>query len=112
MHVVGEMPLEPVPAQSSVKPSHAAANVLPLGGTESFENGQPSFQVNENHGRTLSASVSNLSTSGIATDLTAALLRYCLRAGFGATPENDIFAPVLDPGCPGERKLGRDQRLL
>ncbi len=37
---------------------------------------------------------------------------YCMRAGFVATPENDMFELVLDPGSPAERRLTRDERLL
>jgi hypothetical protein len=37
---------------------------------------------------------------------------YSLLPGFVATPENDLFDLVLDPGSPAERTLSRDERLL
>jgi hypothetical protein len=37
---------------------------------------------------------------------------YRLLAGFVATPENDVFELLLDPGSPSERRLSQDERLL
>jgi len=37
---------------------------------------------------------------------------YRLLAGFVATPENEIFDLLLDPGTPAERRLGQEERLL
>ena len=37
---------------------------------------------------------------------------YNLLAGFAATPENEMFALVLDPGSEAERRIAHDERLL
>jgi hypothetical protein len=37
---------------------------------------------------------------------------YRLLAGFVATPENEIFDLLLDPGTSAERRLGEEERLL
>lgn len=37
---------------------------------------------------------------------------YCLLAGFVATPEQEAFELVLDPGFTSVRTLGWDERLL
>jgi hypothetical protein len=64
----------------------------------------PFFSSKERAGRFLS-------DSGFKTDLKL-FQPYCMQAGFVATPENDIFELVLDPGSPSERVLARDERLL
>ena len=52
-----------------------------------------------------------LADSGFDTDLTL-FQPYCMRAGFVATPENDLFELVLDPRSETERKICLDERLL
>jgi len=52
-----------------------------------------------------------LTDSGFASDLSF-FQPYCMRAGFVATPENDMFELVLDPRSTSERRLTRDERLL
>jgi hypothetical protein len=52
-----------------------------------------------------------LGNSGFETDLKF-FQPLCMRAGFVATPENDMFELVLDPRSPSERILTRDERLL
>ena len=37
---------------------------------------------------------------------------YNLLAGFVATPDNEMFELVLDPGSEAERRIGHDERLL
>jgi hypothetical protein len=37
---------------------------------------------------------------------------YRLLAGFVATPLNDVFELVLDPGTPAERTISREERRL
>ena len=37
---------------------------------------------------------------------------YNLLAGFVATPDNETFELVLDPGSEAERRIGHDERLL
>jgi hypothetical protein len=49
--------------------------------------------------------------SGFDVDLSG-FQPYCLRAGFVATPENELFDLVLDARSPDERRLTRDERLL
>lgn len=52
-----------------------------------------------------------LGDSGLQSDVSF-FQPYCMRAGFVATPENDMFELVLDPRSPSERRLTRDERLL
>ena len=52
-----------------------------------------------------------LGDSGLGTDLSF-FQPYCMRAGFVATPENDMFELVLDPRSTSERTLTRDERLF
>ncbi len=49
--------------------------------------------------------------SGFDVDLSL-FQPYGLRAGFVATPENEMFDLVVDARSPDERKLTRDERLL
>ena len=49
--------------------------------------------------------------SGFPTDVTV-FQPYDLRAGFVATPENEVYELVLDPRSPSERRLTRGERLL
>lgn len=51
------------------------------------------------------------SDSGFPTDVTV-FQPYDLRAGFVATPENEVYELVLDPRSPSERTLSRGERLL
>jgi hypothetical protein len=53
-----------------------------------------------------------MTNSGLRIDLSTVFQPYCLLAGFVATPENEIFELILDPGSPAERRLGPDERLL
>jgi hypothetical protein len=52
-----------------------------------------------------------LADSGFDTDLTF-FQPYCMRAGFVATPDNDLFELVLDPRSGTEHKISHDERLL
>jgi hypothetical protein len=51
------------------------------------------------------------SDSGFPTDVTV-FQPYDLRAGFVATPENEVYELVLDPRSPAERTLTGHERLL
>jgi hypothetical protein len=64
----------------------------------------PFFSSNERAGHFLG-------DSGFETDLSF-FQPYCMRAGFVATPDNDMFELVLDARSPSERILTRDERLL
>lgn len=49
--------------------------------------------------------------SGFQSDLSY-FQPFSILSGFVATPDNDLFELVLDPGSPAERRLTNDERLL
>jgi hypothetical protein len=63
------------------------------------------FFTSDDHARRFAAN------HNFPTDVTV-FQPYSLRSGFVATPDNDIFTLILDPGFPTERKLTLDERLL